>query len=67
MEIIIYPPYNSYYANFYLGGLIGKFGKKSISFSKKPFKNLKNRGCNFDFVIESHNKKNTLFNRLQRF
>ncbi len=56
MKIIIDPLYNPLYATFYLEGLIKKYGKNNIYFSSRLFKTKKNRGSNFDFIIENSNK-----------
>lgn len=51
IKVIIDPLVNVYYAGFYIKGLIELFGKKNIKFKSSPFKKVKNRDSNFNFIV----------------
>ena len=57
IKIIIDPIVNIYYASFYIQGLFDKFGKQNIVFKSTPFKSIKNRAENFNFIIYRNNKE----------
>jgi len=50
-KIIIDPHVNVYYASFYIHSLYEKFGKRNVVFKSSPFKELKDRAQNFNFII----------------
>lgn len=50
-EIIIDPRSSYAYGSFYLYGLVELFGKKNVSFSLKPFKELPDVGWNIRFIV----------------
>jgi len=56
-RVHIDPMANIYYASFYLKGLYDLFGKRNVLFTSSPFKDLKNRKENFNFVVSNSSKE----------
>lgn len=61
IKIIIDPRCSYSYSSFYLYGLIQLFGHKSVSYSLKPFKNLKDPRLNLQFVVIKNNVTRRIF------
>lgn len=57
-KIIIDPLVNVYYASFYIHSLYEKFGKRNVVFKSSPFKELKDRDQNFNFIISMNDNEN---------
>lgn len=51
VKILVDPIVNINYASFYLYALMEKFGRKNITYTTSPFKQLENRSMCFNFII----------------